>query len=65
MLEKACRKACQFSQKPSYNSVKNVLQAMETKAGSTTPANNNGEIQNRYGITRGADYYGGGADHAE
>ena len=65
MLEEACRKVCQFSQKPSYNSVKNVLQAMEVKAGSTTPANNNGEVQNRYGITRGADYYGGGADHAE
>lgn len=65
LLEEACRKACQFSQKPSYNSVKNVLQAMEAKTGPTTPANNNGEVQNRYGITRGADYYGGGADHAE
>ena len=66
-LEEACRKACQFSQKPSYKSVKNILTAMtamDSKAtGDTSHDNGNGSY-NRFGITRGAEYYGGGS-HAE
>ena len=66
-LEEACSRACQFSQKPSYKSVKNILEAMdamEAKAVSTT-VDNESRLQNRYGITRGAEYYSGGTGHAE
>ena len=68
MLEEACRKACQFSQRPSYNSVKNILQAMKMKDAKDRleiSATGESKSKNRFGITRGADYYGGGAGHAE
>ena len=68
MLEEACGKACQFSQRPSYNSVKNILQAMKRKDAKDSleiSATSESKSKNRFGITRGADYYGGGAGHAE
>ena len=68
MLEEACGKACQFSQRPSYNSVKNILQAMKMKDAKDSleiSATSESKSKNRFGITRGADYYGGGAGHAE
>lgn len=67
-LEEACSRACQFSQKPSYKSVKNILEAMnalEAKAVSTSVKDDETRPQNRYSITRGAEYYSGGKDHAE
>ena len=66
-LEKACSKACQFTRKPSYKSVKNILVAMNarnTEAGSANPSNNGSGQRNPYSITRGAHYYGGDG-HAE
>ena len=65
-LEEACSKACQYSRKPSYKSVKSILasmNAMDAGTGSKQPTGNE-EARNRFGITRGAEYYGG-ADHAE
>ena len=66
-LEEACSKACQFTRKPSYKSVKNILIAMNarnTEAGNTDPFDNESGQRNPYGITRGALYYGGDG-HAE
>ena len=66
-LEEACCKACQFSKSPSYKSVKNILTVMSTidsKAADHSSADPAAVPQNRYGITRGAAYYGG-KDHAE
>jgi len=66
-LEEACHKACQYSQKPSYKSVKNILIAMNTmeaRATGNAPDDSGGVTHNRFGITRGAEYYGGGS-HAE
>ena len=67
-LEEACCKACQFSQQPSYKSVRNILTAMserEARASGTVPATDGVPERNRYAITRGAAYYGGGDGHAE
>ena len=67
MLEKACCKACQYSGKPSYKSIRAILASMNaTGTGSDTqhPAGNAADPHSRYGITRGAKYYGGD-DHAE
>ena len=61
-LEEACSKACQFSQKPSYTSVKNILaamNAMDVKAADNSPACDRPDSRNQYGIIRGASYYGG------
>ena len=66
-LEEACRKACQYSHSPSYKSVKNILIAMSTmdsKSADAASSAKENTPQNRYGITRGASYYGGD-NHAE
>ena len=66
-LEEACCKACQFSKSPSYKSVKNILTAMGTMDSRTADHSSADPVvvpQNRYGITRGAAYYGG-KDNAE
>lgn len=66
-LEEACCKACQFSQTPSYTSVKNILAAMaamDAKAADNSPSGDSLPSHGRYGITRGASYYGGNS-HAE
>lgn len=66
-LEEACCKACQFSKSPSYKSVKNILTAMSTMDSRTADHSSADPVvvpQNRYGITRGAAYYGG-KDNAE
>ena len=64
-LEAACCKACQFSRNPSYKSVKAVLASMNAKdpnaadnASCGAAADN---VYTSYGITRGAEYYGGKA----
>ena len=66
-LEEACRKACQFSRKPSYKSVKTILTsitATDSKSSSNAALKDISDPHSRYGITRGAKYYGGD-DHAE
>ncbi|MCF0229917.1 MAG: IS21 family transposase [Parasporobacterium sp.] len=52
-LETACEKALSYTSSPSYKGVRNVLLNMKDE-----PAPKE-EIQNQYGITRGARYYGG------
>lgn len=56
-LEAACEKALCYTAQPSYKSIKNILTAgidKQDKQASETKT-----TQNKYGITRGADYYGG------
>lgn len=54
-LEKACEKALQYSNSPSYKSIKNVLANLSVDSVKEEP-----EVKkNNYGITRGAKYYGG------
>ena len=66
-LEEACHKACQFTRNPSYKSVRNILAAMgdrEARTGSDISMERVADPHSRYGITRGAEYYGGDS-HAE
>jgi len=55
-LEAACEKALSFTARPSYKSIKNILstgikEKPEKQQEQSTP--------NKYGVTRGAQYYGG------
>lgn len=55
-LEAACEKALSFTASPSYKSIKNILvtgtqEKAETQESVST--------KNNFGITRGANYYGG------
>lgn len=54
-VEAACKKALTYTASPSYKSIKNILTAGQDK----TVENEISEptTQNKYGITRGADYY--------
>lgn len=57
-LEQACEKALSLTPSPSYKSIKNILitsHKNESKLTTTTIKT----TQNRFGITRGASYYGG------
>ena len=56
-LEGACAKALQYSNAPSYKSVKNILIASKTLP--DVPAQTAANNSNKYGITRGARHYGG------
>ena len=59
LLEDACRKALSYSASPSYKSVKNIIAyANDEKIADKLPAKSE-ETLNKYGITRGAGYYGG------
>ena len=53
-LEAACEKALSYIATPSYKSIKNIITAGQDK-----PVEEPKETttQNKYGITRGADYY--------
>ena len=54
-LEAACIKALGYTAVPSYKSIKNILVAGK---GKTNPEETKSEsTSNKYGITRGADYY--------
>lgn len=64
-LEEACRKACMFSSKPSYKSVKNIPAAMDARTSDDNSSASDSVSKNQYGITRGASYYGGGNSDAE
>ena len=55
-LEAACEKALSFTTSPSYKSIKNILvTGIHEKA--EPPAETS--TKNNFGITRGANYYGG------
>ncbi|NNJ33287.1 IS21 family transposase [Lacrimispora defluvii] len=53
-LEAACKKALNYTATPSYKSIKSILTAGQDKS---VEKETNTTIQNKYGITRGADYY--------
>lgn len=54
-LEAACEKALTYTASPRYKSIKNILTVGQVKAVELeTPEPT---TQNKYGITRGADYY--------
>jgi len=55
-LENACAKALQYSNSPSYKSIKNLLAA--TKDAPDTESESSQAVK-PHGITRGARYYGG------
>ena len=55
--ENACAKALQYSNSPSYKSIKNIL-AADRGAKSEAPQKQTNE-SSQSGITRGARYYGG------
>lgn len=55
-LEAACEKALGYTATPSYKSIKNILTAGQHKSASEEPITET--TQNKYGITRGAGYYG-------
>ena len=59
-LEAACSKVLQYSARPSYKSVKDVLAAGSFDLPSPKQTTETDESA-KYGITRGARYYGGGA----
>lgn len=55
-IEAACQKALDFTASPSYKSIKNILvTGLKEKPKQQTKK----PITNKYGITRGAHYYGG------
>lgn len=55
-LEAACEKALSYTATPSYKSIKNILTAGQDKSLSEEQPLES--TQNKYGITRGAGYYG-------
>ena len=55
-LEAACEKALSYTATPSYKSIKNILTAGQDKPSSEKQPLES--TQNKYGITRGAGYYG-------
>jgi hypothetical protein len=55
-LEAACEKALSFTASPSYKSIKNILTIGITEKPKTSKEES---ALNKYGITRGAKYYGG------
>lgn len=56
-LEAACKKALSYTAAPSYKSIKNILTAGQ-EGQSTDQAKASESITNKYGISRGAGYYG-------
>lgn len=56
-LEAACEKALSYTATPSYKSIKNILTAGQDKSVNTDSEMKSENTQNKYGITRGADYY--------
>ena len=56
-LEAACEKALSYTATPSYKSIKNILTAGQDKSVNADSEIKPANTQNKYGITRGADYY--------
>lgn len=57
-LEAACKKALEYTSKPSYKSIKDLLTNLRDKL-PDSPATEVEETPKSHGITRGARYYGG------
>ena len=57
-LEAACAKALQYSNSPSYKSIKNIL-AADKNLSEPAAEELKDDSSNQYGITRGARHYGG------
>lgn len=55
-LEAACHKALMYSNSPSYKSIKNLIVTLKPEDINNAEKK---EEKNKYGITRGAKYYGG------
>ena len=55
-LENACAKALQYSNSPSYKSIKNLLAATKD---APDIGSESSQVEKPHGITRGAKYYGG------
>jgi len=58
-LEVACEKALCYTAQPSYKSIKNILTAATDQNDASQTSQDTSSTHNKYGITRGADYYGG------
>lgn len=56
-LEAACKKALSYTVSPSYKSIKNILVASKDKLDSNESETKQSTTSNKFGITRGADYY--------
>ncbi|MBV1757437.1 MAG: hypothetical protein KMY55_06280 [Dethiosulfatibacter sp.] len=54
-LEAACEKALSYTASPSYKSIKNILVTGVNEKTKPQPEH----TTNKYGVTRGANYYGG------
>jgi hypothetical protein len=52
-VDAACAKALEYTATPSYKAVKNILAAAKLPEESPSAQS----TSNKYGITRGADYY--------
>ena len=55
-LEAACEKALSYTASPSYKSIKNILTTGTKEA---PKPDTQKPMKNNYGVTRGANYYGG------
>ena len=58
-LEAACQKALKYSDSPSYKSVQSIIANLKDEDIQTSVQP---DSSNKYGITRGAKYYGGRRD---
>ena len=58
-LEAACEKALSYTASPSYKSIKNIL---TTGTKEVPKPDTQKPLKNNYGVTRGANYYGGKGD---
>ena len=56
-LEAACITALQYTDSPSYKSVQNIIVSMKD---TNLKHSDSSDASDKYGITRGAQYYGGG-----
>ena len=56
-LEHACKRALSYTPEPSLKNITVILQNGQDKRSHEKPVSKNGS---KYGITRGASYYGGG-----
>ena len=57
LLEHACKRALSYTPVPSYRSVKNIMAMIDTS--NLDLCSSEDKPKNKYGITRGAKYYGG------
>jgi transposase len=58
-LENACAKALSYTPSPSYKNISTILKSGQDKLNQPEMELSNNEEVDKYGFTRGADYYGG------